>query len=281
MALLGPHIIVGLGNPGREYEDTRHNAGFRVIDVLAEELGVRFWKVAANALVGEANYKGKKIVLVKPQAFMNLSGGPVKGLTGRYGFSAQDVLVVHDELDLPAGTIRLKMGGGHAGHNGLRSLHQSIGSEYARLRIGIGRPEGRMPPHSYVLQKLKKAELEDFKVTVASAVPMVLKAIEEGVEKAMNECNRDNNAEKESSKGGEIGADSRADSKADNRADSKSPQKKPIGMDEVVAAIESVVNESEAESSADDRGNSAKQKKPVDPSAPTEPIDMLSIVDKA
>jgi PTH1 family peptidyl-tRNA hydrolase len=233
MALLGPHIIVGLGNPGKTYENTRHNVGFKVIDAVAEELGVRFWKTAANALVGEANYKGKKIVLIKPQSFMNLSGGPVKGLTGRYGFTATDVLVVHDELDLPAGTIKLKIGGGHAGHNGLRSLHQSIGSEYARLRIGIGRPEGRMPPHAYVLQQLKRAELEDFEVTVATAVPVVLQCIEEGVSKAMNDCNRDGGSNENC-----------------NRADSneKSPKKseRPIGMAEVIAAVESVVNMADA-----------------------------------
>lgn len=190
MELAGPHIIVGLGNPGPEYEDTRHNAGFKVIDALASQLGANYWKLAAQALVAQASYKGSEIILIKPQTFMNLSGGAVKGLSKKYNYAAQDLLVIHDELDLPAGTIRLKIGGGHAGHNGLRSLHQSIGSDYARLRIGVGRPQGRMPAQSFVLQRIKSDELKDFEVTVAEAAAMVLKTVEEGVLKTMNDCNR-------------------------------------------------------------------------------------------
>jgi PTH1 family peptidyl-tRNA hydrolase len=190
MALLGPHLIVGLGNPGREYEHTRHNAGFAVIDAFAAELGVSYWKTAAHALVGETNLGGEKIVLVKPQSFMNVSGGPVKSLVSRYGFGLEDVLIIHDELDLPAGTIRLKQGGGHAGHNGLRSLHQSIGSDYARLRIGIGRPPGRMAPANFVLQRMVGEALKEFEVTVADALVVLRATIEDGVVRAMNECNR-------------------------------------------------------------------------------------------
>jgi PTH1 family peptidyl-tRNA hydrolase len=190
MALLGPHFIVGLGNPGLEYARTRHNAGFAVIDTFAAELGVSYWKMASNTLVGETNYQGEKIVLAKPQSFMNLSGGPIKGLAARYGFATEDILVIHDELDLPAGTIKLKWGGGHAGHNGLRSLHQSIGADYARLRVGIGRPPGRMPPHAYVLERMSGAELEEFEVTCARAVPVVCMVLEEGLARAMSEYNR-------------------------------------------------------------------------------------------
>jgi PTH1 family peptidyl-tRNA hydrolase len=194
MALLGPHFIVGLGNPGREYEQTRHNVGFAVIDALAAELGVNYWKIASNALVGEANWRGEKLVLVKPQSFMNLSGGPVKGLLARYGFGVENLLVVHDELDLPAGVIRLKSGGGHAGHNGLRSLHQALGPDYARLRVGIGRPPGRMLAHSFVLQRMRGRDLEDFEITVARAVPIVRTALEEGIVSAMNEHHGDGGA---------------------------------------------------------------------------------------
>jgi PTH1 family peptidyl-tRNA hydrolase len=190
MALLGPHFIVGLGNPGQKFERTRHNAGFAVIDAFAAELGVSYWKTAANALVGETRYRGEDIVLAKPQSFMNVSGGPVKGLMGRYGFGIDDVLIVHDELDLPAGVLRFKCGGGHAGHNGLRSLHQSIGPDYARLRIGIGRPPGRMLAHSFVLQQMNAETFGDFEATVARALPLVRSAIEDGLEQAMNEYNR-------------------------------------------------------------------------------------------
>ena len=189
MILKGPHIIIGLGNPGAEFQGTRHNAGFDVIDAFAEELGVRYWKTVSNAMVGEAMLQGEKILLVKPQSYMNLSGGPIKGLAGRYGFTAEDILVIHDELDLPTGTIRLKFGGGHAGHRGLNSMHLSLGSDYARLRIGIGRPPGRMPAHSYVLQRMREQVLEEFKVTIARAVPIVRMVIEEGLRAAMNEYN--------------------------------------------------------------------------------------------
>ena len=195
MPLPGPHIIIGLGNPGAEYRATRHNAGFDVIDALAAELGVNYWKIASNAAVGEARLKGEKIILIKPQTYMNLSGGSVKGLAGRYGFDAGDMLVIHDELDLPAGTIRLKLGGGHAGHRGLRSLHQAMGADYARVRIGIGRPPGRMPADAFVLRKMKGQELEEFAVTIAQAVPVVRMAIVEGIRAAMNVYNQ---SEKES-----------------------------------------------------------------------------------
>jgi PTH1 family peptidyl-tRNA hydrolase len=201
--LASPRFIIGLGNPGQEFMQTRHNAGFAVVDALAAELGVSYWKLAANALVAETAYRGEKLVLVKPQSYMNLSGGPVKGLTGRYGFTAEGLLVIHDELDLPAGVIRLKQGGGHAGHNGLRSLHQSVGPAYARLRIGIGRPPGRMPAHTYVLARMSGAVLEDFAVTVASAVPIVQAVLEHGLSQAMNVYNRGESDQRVASRNGE------------------------------------------------------------------------------
>ena len=190
MALKGPHIIVGLGNPGREYERTRHNAGFDVVDALAKELGASYWKVVSNTMMAEVGLLDEKIMLVKPQAYMNLSGGPLKGLFGRYGLRIEDTLVIHDELDLPAGTIRLKLGGGHAGHRGLRSIHQSLGPDYARLRIGIGRPPGRMPAHAFVLQKMAGKEFEEYEVTVAQAVSIVRMVVEDGLKIAMNHTNR-------------------------------------------------------------------------------------------
>jgi len=179
-------MIIGLGNPGAEYEDTRHNAGFRVIDALAEELGARYWKTAGNALAAEVSFKGDRVVLVKPQSFMNRSGGPVKGLLRHCGYTVSDLLIIHDELDLPAHTLRLKQGGGHAGHNGLRSIIDAIGADFARLRIGIGRPPGQMPADRFVLQKLSADALEEFKVTCAQAAPIALAALELGTPKAMS-----------------------------------------------------------------------------------------------
>ncbi|MDR1713295.1 MAG: aminoacyl-tRNA hydrolase [Coriobacteriales bacterium] len=179
--LPGPHLIVGLGNPGPEYQNTRHNAGFKVVDVLAEELGVNYWKTAGEALCGETTLSGDKIVLVKPLKFMNLSGGPVKGACKRYGMQVGDLLIIHDELDLPVGTLRFKQGGGHAGHNGLRSIHEAIGPDYARLRVGIGRPPGRMNAADYVLQKLSGEVLEQLDVTAAEAAALTRQAIEQGI----------------------------------------------------------------------------------------------------
>jgi PTH1 family peptidyl-tRNA hydrolase len=221
MSLSGPHLIVGLGNPGTDFAHTRHNAGFAVIDAFAEELGVNFWKLASNTLVAESTYQGEKILLAKPQAFMNLSGGPVKGLIARYDLALEDLLVIHDELDLPAGTVRLKQGGGHAGHNGLRSLHQSLGGDYTRLRVGIGRPPGRMPAHAFVLQRMSGQQLEDFEVTIARALPILRATLEEGLNSAMNIYHRNDQAsETENDRAPERAPDDRApdDRASDDRA---------------------------------------------------------------
>jgi PTH1 family peptidyl-tRNA hydrolase len=154
-------------------------------------------------LIGEGSFLGEKLVFVKPQSFMNLSGGPVKGAIARMGARVEPplslaseelgegLLVIHDELDLPAGTLRLKVGGGHGGHNGLRSLHEAIGCDYARLRVGIGRPPGRMDSADWVLAQMKGAELEEFAVTCAQAVAVAKMAITDGLTPAMNEYNKD------------------------------------------------------------------------------------------
>ena len=160
-------LIVGLGNPGPEYADTRHNAGFLVIDSIAGELSASYWKNRAGALVAEVEVDGRTVVLAKPQSFMNVSGGPVKKLLDHYGLSPDDLLVVHDELDIPSGEVRAKVGGGHAGHNGLRSIHDKLGTDaYARIRVGIGRPPGRMPAADYVLQAPRGDELYNFEAAV-------------------------------------------------------------------------------------------------------------------
>ena len=120
------YLIVGLGNPGEEYAHTRHNAGFDTVDALADELGVRYWKNEGGALVGKASYRGHELLLVKPQSFMNTSGGPVSKLMRAYGVAPDHLIVVHDELDIDPGTVRVKFGGGHAGHNGLRSICERV-----------------------------------------------------------------------------------------------------------------------------------------------------------
>ncbi|MGI6217762.1 MAG: aminoacyl-tRNA hydrolase [Coriobacteriales bacterium] len=178
-------LVAGLGNPGEEYAMTRHNSGFMVVDELSHELGVNYWKNQDGCLVGTGKLDGDQILLVKPQAFMNRSGGPLSHVMNRYGVGPDQILVVHDDLDLPAGTIRLKHKGGHGGHNGLRSISSQIGSDYARLRIGIGRPPGRMDPADYVLAKITKKEADDFLATVVRGAEIALYALREGVDAAM------------------------------------------------------------------------------------------------
>lgn len=188
-------MVVGLGNPGAEYAATRHNAGFLAIDELARELGASYWKTKPGALVAEvalgssaaASGGGpREIVLVKPQAFMNCSGGPVKKLAEEYRVPAAGVLVIHDELEIDAGAVRVRMGGGHAGHNGLRSLCDKLGThDFPRVRTGIGRPPGRMAPADFVLKELRGRDLEDFQVTVADAASAARLALEQGLPAAL------------------------------------------------------------------------------------------------
>ena len=160
------HLIVGLGNPGEDYAHTRHNAGFDTIDVLADEWGANYWKDKGGALVAEVKPRaldGETLILAKPQSYMNLSGGPVTNLMKAYGVSPDEVIVIHDDLDLPSGSIRVKRGGGHAGHNGLRSIIDKTKTrEFNRVRIGIGRPPGKMPVVDFVLTTPRKESLEEF-----------------------------------------------------------------------------------------------------------------------
>ena len=152
--------IVGLGNPGAEYEYTRHNAGFWFVDQLAEayradfRVESKFQGVTARVRIG-----GKDLLLLKPATFMNRSGQAIQALAAFYKFAPEEILVAHDELDLPAGTARLKLGGGHGGHNGLRSAHQHLGENYARLRIGIGHPGNKDLVHDYVLSRPSQTDL--------------------------------------------------------------------------------------------------------------------------
>ena len=151
------HIICGLGNPGEEYEHTRHNAGFDSVDALAEELRVNYWKNECGALTAKTTYRGEDLLLVKPQGFMNTSGGPLKKVCQAYSATADDVIVIHDELDIDPGTIRVKHGGGLAGHNGLKSIADKLQTkDWTRIRVGIGRPPGRMSVVDWVLGRPKK-----------------------------------------------------------------------------------------------------------------------------
>ena len=184
------YLIVGLGNPGDEYAHTRHNAGFDVVDAIADEIGVRYWKTECGALTAKGAWRDHDVVLAKPQSYMNTSGGPVKQLMNAYGVDGEHLIVVHDELDIDPGTVRAKLGGGHAGHNGLRSICDKTGTrDWFRLRVGIGRPPGRMPVADYVLSLPKKEAKEDFDYAVDRGAQAVLFLMENGLEKTQQRFN--------------------------------------------------------------------------------------------
>lgn len=186
-------LVVGLGNPGPRYELTRHNAGFLVVDLLAERIGGRFKAHRAHggrADVVEGRLAGVPAVLLKPRSFMNESGGPVASVARFYKVPVESITVVHDELDLPYGALRLKRGGGDGGHNGLRSTTAALGSkDYNRVRFGIGRPPGRQDPADYVLREFPAAERKDLAFHVDRAADAVEALVARGLEAAQNDFN--------------------------------------------------------------------------------------------
>ncbi|GAA1783174.1 aminoacyl-tRNA hydrolase [Actinomadura chokoriensis] len=180
-------LVVGLGNPGPSYAGNRHNAGFMVLDVLAARAGGRFKSHRARADVLEGRLAGTRAVLAKPRSFMNESGGPVKGLCDFYKVPVERLVVVHDELDIPFGAVRLKQGGGDNGHNGLRSVTKSLGSrEYQRVRFGVGRPPGRMDAAAFVLKDFSAAERKDLALEVDRAADAVEALMADGLAAAQN-----------------------------------------------------------------------------------------------
>ena len=187
-SVTGPALVVGLGNPGPEYERTRHNIGFLVADALAERVGGRFTahkKSGADLL--QARLDGRQVLLAKPRSFMNLSGRPVAALAKFFSVPATEVIVVHDELDLPFGEIKLKRGGGEGGHNGLRSISSALTTkDYLRVRLGIGRPPGRQDPADYVLKPFAAPERKEVPVIVEQAADAVELLLKVGLEPAQN-----------------------------------------------------------------------------------------------
>ena len=175
----------GIAEPG--YAGNRHNAGFLVADLLAARMGIRFRAGKYQAAVADGRLAGRPVTLAKPMTFMNASGGPVAGLAGYYRLPLSQLVVIHDELDLPFGTIRLKLGGGDNGHNGLRSLTTSLGSrDYYRVRFGIGRPPGRMDPAVFVLRDFSAAERKELPLLVDRAADAVEALLADGLAAAQN-----------------------------------------------------------------------------------------------
>ncbi len=183
-------LIAGLGNPGREYRGNRHNVGFTVLDRLAERLGVSFSRVESKALVTKAEYLENRLILVKPQTYMNLSGQAVSSLLRFYKVPLERLLVVYDEVDLPLGTLRLRPEGSSAGHKGIQSIIDKLGTqEFPRLRAGVSRPPGRMEAADYVLQDFSKDETELLQEVLNRAAEAVLVFVREGIVVAMNQFN--------------------------------------------------------------------------------------------
>jgi len=161
-------LIVGLGNPGDRYVNTRHNAGFLAVDALAREYGADNWRARFSSMVAEKKLVldgvSTLLVLAKPQTMMNRSGTAVKGLLKHYDLTLADICVLHDDIDLPPGSLRVKDGGGHGGHNGIRDIISAVGAEFVRVKIGVGGPPGRMDSADYVLQPMKGDSLEELRI---------------------------------------------------------------------------------------------------------------------
>lgn len=186
-----PFLIVGLGNPGRRYHRNRHNIGFMFLDHLADSLGTGFRKMQMKALLAQARLHGLRLLLAKPQTWMNRAGESVAPLIRYYKVPLSNVLIVYDDLDLPHAELRLRAGGGSGGHRGLESILKQLGAEHLpRLRIGIGRPPGRMDPADYVLQDFSDSEWEMMQVTLKQAEDCTRRMILEDIERAMTHCNQ-------------------------------------------------------------------------------------------
>lgn len=183
-------IVAGLGNPGSEYEKTKHNVGFMFVDALAEKLGVTDWKDKFDAKIGEARIGAEKVLLVKPQTYMNESGQAIGPLMNFYKLGAEDLIVVHDDMDIPAGTIRIRKKGSAGGHNGIKSVLAHVGDEhFARVRIGIGRPMPGWTVVNHVLAPFVPEDVPKIDEAIKYLVPAVECMVTDDVDKAMNQYN--------------------------------------------------------------------------------------------
>lgn len=188
----GPALIVGLANPGPDYEGTRHNIGWEVLQELASRalpMPASFsTHKKTNCEIAQTRLADKQVVLARPRSYMNLSGGPVAAVAKYFSVTPTDVIVIHDEIDIDFGTVRLKRGGGEGGHNGLRSMSQSLGTrDYLRVRAGVGRPPGRMAVADFVLKRFSKLEQPDVPFLIQDAADAVEMLLTHGLETAQNQ----------------------------------------------------------------------------------------------
>lgn len=187
------YVIAGLGNPGKEYEKTRHNMGFMTIDILEEKTGIKVSKLKYKALFGTGTYKGKKIMLVKPQTYMNLSGDALREIMNYYKVPVENLIVIYDDIDLELGSLRIRKKGGPGSHNGMKSIVSRLGSDqFPRMRVGIGdRRKGDLK--DYVIGNISKAEAEELRTILERAADAALAITDIGIDNAMNRFNVKNN----------------------------------------------------------------------------------------
>ncbi|WP_328725482.1 aminoacyl-tRNA hydrolase [Streptomyces sp. NBC_00259] len=190
-----PWLVVGLGNPGPGYADNRHNVGFMVADLLAERIGGKFKRAAktqaqvVEGRIGPVGPANRRVILAKPMSYMNLSGGPVVALRDFYKVPTARIVAIHDELDIDYGALRLKLGGGDNGHNGLKSMTKAMGADYHRVRFGIGRPPGRMQVADFVLKDFSSMERKELDYFVDRAADSVECLVTEGLERTQSAYN--------------------------------------------------------------------------------------------
>jgi len=183
-------LVVGLGNPGPQYETTRHNVGFMAVDFLGDSLGAGADQKLGKSLLAKARYKGEDIILVKPQDYMNRSGIAVAELVSYFDLTPDDLIVIHDDMDLDLGRLRIRVRGGHGGHRGIASIMKEIGTQkFCRIKIGIGRPPEDVDPSDYVLSSFSKTELKIVKDTLLTMGFAVRTIVAEGIDAAMNDFN--------------------------------------------------------------------------------------------
>jgi len=185
-----PYLIAGLGNPGKEYQKSRHNIGFMAVDFAIDKFGISGKKIKSKAIVVEGNIGGKKILFVKPQTYMNLSGDAISSLIRFYKVPIHQIAVIHDDIDLPFGSIRVRPGGGAGGQKGVASIIQRLGTQdFARFRIGIGRPPGRMDAATYVLKNFHGEELEELPFVLNHITNAIKAFLEDELDSVMNQFN--------------------------------------------------------------------------------------------
>jgi PTH1 family peptidyl-tRNA hydrolase len=183
------YLIVGLGNPGRKYTNNRHNIGFKAADLLAERHDIALGRLELRSLVGKGDIAGRQVILAKPQTYMNESGQSVGPLLNYYSVPHANLIVIYDEIDLPLGTLRLREKGGSGGHNGMKSIIAHVGNDFARLRLGVGRPPGKMEAAAYVLRDFKGDDKVLAETMVSAAADAVETFLLDGIELAMNRFN--------------------------------------------------------------------------------------------